>query len=325
MKKFNSIILFGFISATLWVPLQALAHIKWFAHEQEYVRPYHITDTPVLIAILGAIIMILLGIYLEKTLRIPQKLHTVIKKWAPRVLSLASIGFGLAFIIFTVNGFVFAPNLPTEGSLGTIMLVLQGIIGAMMLFGFYERVGGMLLFLLFGFGVAEYGLIEMLDTLEILGFAVYIIIIGRPLWKITECAWIQKHMHSIHEYGHPLLRIGVGLNLIVLGFTEKILTPSLTSNFLIDYHWNFMHFFGMSDYWFSFYAGATEALIGLFFVLGLITRITTIILALILVTTLILLGPIELIGHLPHFSIAIVLLVLGSSSRLLLIKHKHHR
>ena len=324
MKKFTLSIIIGFSWLVLWIPTEAFAHVKWFAYESGYVRPYSITDTPVLIAIIGVIIVVLLGVYLEKRLRVPDKLHNTIQKWAPRVLSLASMGFGLAFIIFTISGFIFAPNLPAEGTLGIIMLILQGVIGVMMLFGFYERAGGILLFVLFTLGILEYGFIEMLDTLEILGFAVYIVIAGRPLWKVTEWTWLRKVTHRIHKYGHPILRVGVGLNLIVLGFTEKILTPSLTNNFLADYHWNFMNIFGMSDYWFSFCAGVTEALVGLFFVLGLITRTTTIILAILLITTLVLLGPTELVGHLPHFSIAVVLLVLGSGSRLLLIKHKDH-
>ena len=72
----------------------------------------------------------------------------------------------------------------------------------------------------------------------------------------------------------------------------------------------------MSDYWFSFAGGLAEILFGLFFLLGLITHITTVAWLIFLVITLYLLGPVELVGHLPHFSIAIVLLILGSGARL---------
>ena len=225
----------------------------------------------------------------------------------------------------TIGGFIFAPNLPAEGTMGTIMLAIQGIAGLMILFGFYEREGGLLILILFVLGIGEYGCIEMLDTLEMVGFALYAMIIGRPKWKLKESHWMQRLMHPIHAYGYPLMRVGVGINLIILAFSEKILAPSLTHNFLQNHPWNFMQAVGMSDYWFAFSAGLAEGLFGIFFLLGLVTRVTTVALAGFLVTTLYLLGPTELIGHLPHFSIAIVLLVLGSGSRLLLVKHSNNK
>lgn len=312
-------VIFGLVGL---LPFLASAHIKWFAQNTQYIKPYSITDTPVIVGIITVIVIILIGIYLEKKIKVPKSLHNFIERLAPKALSIASIGFGLAFIIFTIQGFIFAPNLPAQGTIGMVMLLIQGIAGIMMLFGLYERVGGLLLIVLFFFGIYEHGLLEMLDTLEMIGFAFYAMIVGRPKWKIQESIWMERVMHKFSSYGYPILRIGVGLNLMVLGFTEKILTPSLTNNFLSHYNWNFMKVFGMSDYWFSFAGGVSESLFGLFFLLGLITRITTVALAIFLVITLYLLGPVELIGHLPHFSIAIVLLVLGSGARFVLLKNK---
>lgn len=309
------------------VPSMALAHVKWFAHEEVIVPAYKFTDPYVIIAIVMALVLIGLGIFLEKKLSVPHKLDKTIQKLAPGVLSIASIGFGLAFIIFALKGFVFAPNLPAVGSIGTLMLVFEFIAGLLILLGFYERIGGVLVLALFAMAIGQHGAIEMLDALEMVGFAFYVIIIGRPKWKLRDWNFVHSLSHKIHNYGVPLLRVGTGLNLIVLGFTEKILNPSLTGNFLSHYNWNFMQNLGMhnfTNYYFGFYAGMVEVLFGVFFLLGLVTRTTTIALAVFLVTTLYLLGPIELIGHLPHFSIAIVLLVLGSGTRLTLF-HKAHK
>jgi uncharacterized membrane protein YphA (DoxX/SURF4 family) len=319
IKKFRIFIL----SLVFLSPITTLAHVKWFAEAQEPVRNYQITDSPVILAIIISLLIILLGIYLDKKLRVPNKLNKYIEAWAPKVLSLASIGFGLAFIIFSIQGFIFAPNLQVASPLGTSMLVLQFLAGILILFGLYERVGGVLILVLFIFGVQEYGMYEMLDTMEMIGFAIYIILIGRPKWKIRDLNLIEPVTQKFHKYGLPILRVGTGLNLIILGFTEKILAPSLTDNFLNHYNWNFMQGLGFewfTNYWFAFSAGAVEILFGIFFLFGLITRTTTILLAVFLATTLVLLGPIELVGHLPHFSIAIVLLVLGSGSKLLLLK-----
>jgi len=318
MKK---IILFG----SLFIPLVSLAHVKWFAEPQKKMDSYRIADGPVIFSIIVVLAIIAVGVFLEKKLRVPERLNNYIEKWASGILSIASIGFGLAFLIFSYNGFIFAPNLLAVGQAGNSMLLLQAIAGAMILFGFYERIGGLLVVILFSLGIKEYGGVEMLDTLEMLGFAFYAMIIGRPKWKIKDTELLKKYTHHIHEYGLPILRAGTGLNLIVLGFTEKIFSPSLTDNFLSVYNWNFMQMLGFeafSNYWFAFAAGVSEILFGVFFMLGLVTRITTLALTVFLVTTLYLLGPIELIGHLPHFSIAAVLLILGSGSRLIFV-HKN--
>jgi uncharacterized membrane protein YphA (DoxX/SURF4 family) len=189
----------------------------------------------------------------------------------------------------------------------------------MILLGFYERLGGFLLIVLYVLAVSRFGFVEMMDTLEMVGFAFYAMIIGRPKWKIAESQFMRTLTHPFHQYGVSILRIGIGLNLIILGFSEKILKPSLTHNFLATYDWNFMHNLGFTwftDYWFAYAGGVVEALFGLFFLFGLVTRISVVALAVFLVTTLILLGPIELMGHLPHFSIALVLLVFGAGSRM---------
>ncbi len=318
----NRYFIFGLI--LLSAPSLALAHVKWFAEPiSEIVRPYSIFDWQVIVSIAIAVGILFFGVFLDKKLGVPKRFNHFIERFAPSVLSLASIGFGLSFLIFSFNGFIFAPNLIAEGSLGGILLALQVLAGIMMLLGLYERIGGFIIILLFTIAISEYGFIEMMDTLEMMGFALYSIIIGRPKWRIADSETLSKLTHRIHEYGLPIIRVGTGLNLIVLGLSEKIFAPDLTADFLSNYQWNFMQILGFewySDYWFAYSAGFVELLFGLFFLFGLVTRLTTAVLAVFLVTTLLLLGPMELVGHLPHFSIAIVLILLGSGSRLTLLK-----
>lgn len=311
---------YGGIMVMLSMPVFVYAHVKWFAEEVAYVPPYPLWDLRILVTVLCMIGIISLGMFLERVLCVPKNIRNLIEYIAPYVLSLASIGFGIAFLIFTVQGFIFAPNLVAVGTWGNVMLVIQGIAGIMMLLGLYERIGGLLLIILFFLGIYQFGGIEMLDTFEMIGFAGYAMIVGRPRWNIAETTFLHSIMHRIRAYGYPLLRIGTGVNLIILGFTEKILAPSLTQNFLATHHWNFLQSIGVSDYWFAFTAGSVEILFGIFFILGLVTRLTTLVLAGFLITTLYLLGPVELVGHLPHFSIAMVLLVLGSGSRLQMMR-----
>ncbi len=300
------------------LPSIVRAHVKWFAESTEVVRPYQITDLPVIFSIIFVIVAILIGIYLEKKLQVPKWYNKLIQQTAPTILSLASIGFGFSFLIFSYNGFIFAPNLQVE-TFSSLLLIIQAVAGIMILLGLYERLGGLLLIVLYVLGVSKFGFMEMMDTLEMVGFAFYAMIIGRPKWKIVESEFMCAITHHFHQYGVSILRIGIGLNLIILGFSEKILKPSLTHDFLSKYDWNFMHNLGytwFTDYWFAYAGGVAELLFGLLFLFGLVTRLSVLALAVFLVTTLTLLGPIELMGHLPHFSIALVLLVFGAGSRM---------
>ncbi len=304
--------------SVIFLPSFALAHVKWFAESTEVVRPYQFTDIPVMLSILFVAVTLFVGVILEKKLPVLKWYNKLIQQTAPTILSLASIGFGLSFLIFSYNGFIFAPNLQVE-TFGSILLIIQALAGLMILLGTYERLGGLLLIILYALAVKEFGFMEMMDTLEMVGFAFYAMIIGRPKWKIVESEFMCAITHHFHQYGVSILRIGIGLNLIILGFSEKILKPSLTQDFLSTYDWNFMHNLGytwLTDYWFAYAGGVAEILFGLFFLFGLVTRLSIVALSVFLVTTLILLGPVELMGHLPHFSIALVLLVFGAGSRM---------
>ncbi len=310
---------YSIMAFCILVPTLVSAHVKWFAEPEEYVRPYQLTDLPVILAIIISLAVILVAIYLEQKLAVPSWYSRFIEKTAPTILSIASIGFGLSYLIFSYNGFIFAPNLQATGEIGASLIALQTLAGIMILFGIYERIGGFLLILLFIFSIRAYGFHEMMDTFEMVGFAFYAMIIGRPKWRISESDSISRLMHHVHRYGVSILRVATGLNFLVLGFSEKIFSPSLTQNFLAKYDWNFMYNLGFtwfSDYWFAFACGVAELLFGILFIFGLVTRLSVIALAVFLATTLILLGPVELVGHLPHFSIAAVLLVFGAGSRL---------
>ncbi len=81
-------------------PIIALAHVKWFAESVGTVRPYQLTDIPVVLWLIVAVGLVWLGIKLEKKLHVPRWFHTYVPRYTPTILSLASIGFGAAFFIF---------------------------------------------------------------------------------------------------------------------------------------------------------------------------------------------------------------------------------
>lgn len=326
-KKFISRLSIGGVGASILflsiMPTIVSAHVKWFAHSTGYARPYQLADWPVVGTIAACIAALLIGAWASKKLDVPRWLKKFMERWSSAALSIASIGFGLSFLIFSYEGFIFAPNLIPHGGAGlsaSALLIIQAVAGAMIFLGFFEKVGGFLLVVLFWLGIRQFGFAEMMDTFEMLGFALYAMIVGRPKWRIADVHVFHHLAHKLHAYGVPFLRVATGLNLIILGFSEKIMAPALTQNFLQRYDWNFMHHvLGLewfTDYWFAFCAGSVETMLGVFLLFGICTRLTTLVLAVFLIATLVLLGPVELIGHLPHFSIAVVMLVMGAGARL---------
>lgn len=318
-------IIFWLAGLITFIPTAVSAHVKWFENSSVPAPSYSLGQAPVIAGILAVLFVVFVGMLLEKYLKVSKKFQKFANKQAPKILSIATIGFGLALSIFSLNAFVFAPNLPVTGTAGLAMMIVQLMVGLMFLFGFYVRAAGILLMALYIFAISQFGGAEMLDAFEILGIGMFALIVGRPVWQIADTKVFHYITEHFKEYGIPILRVATGLNLMVLGFSEKLLNPGLATNFLSNYNWNFMEQIGMTwftNYWFVYAAGMSEILFGLMFVLGLVTRVTTIALAVFLLSTLTLLGPVELMGHLPHFAIAFVLLMLGSGSRLLLIHRK---
>ena len=185
--------------------------------------------------------------------------------------------------------------------------------------GVFVQLSSILLFLLYLVIGWHYGFSNFIEMLEISGIAIMLFLTGRPHWTFLDVQKLSAFAAPYREYAVPLLRIFTGINLIVLGFTEKILHPELGLAFLEKHLWNLMKMMGFdsfSDYWFVFSAGVAEVLFGIIFTLGIITRINAAALAAIFITTLVLLGPVELTGHLPYFSIVMIFLIFGSGSKL---------
>jgi hypothetical protein len=115
--------------------------------------------------------------------------------------------------------------------------------------------------------------------------------------------------------------VAVGLTLAILAFDEKLLHPHLSLAFLREYQFNFMPCLGFaqfSDLHFVFAAGVAELTFGLLLTAGIATRFVTLVLSTFFVLTLLILGPVELVGHAPLFGIAFLLLSRGAGGFCLL-------
>ena len=307
--------------AFLSLPIIASAHTRWFA--QGELEPF-VTNEPTVLYLSGCALIafvILLIAYIFERNKILQLNFLQPKSGNAfnRASSVLSIITGTFFMIAGTHGYLFSPNLNYGIDIPTTMIASQFLIGLMLVLGIYARLGALALMFLWFLGIAYGGVEALIENAWVLSIATFIFIMGNDYYGLSVES-LKSIAKRFEKYALPILRIGTGATLLILGFSEKIFQPELGINFLTQYQWNFMQSFGFSDYLFVLSAGSVEALLGLLLILGLVTRMTAVVIAILFTIPIFIIGPIELAGHLPHFIAVVMLIIFGAGSCLKLGK-----
>lgn len=305
-------------------PVVTFAHTRWFLDEN--VVPYVTHEsTPLYLFVLACVALCIVGIgfalerrnLLSFSFLYPRASHAF-----TRASATFSMVAGTFFMIAGTHEYLFSPNLSAESGVSMLLIMGQFVIGLMFLLGIFARVGALLLASIWMLGLIVIGVEPMLEDVWVLSTALFILIMGNDYFSIISVRAIEPYVRKWRSYALPLLRVGTGATLLFLGFSEKILRPEFGIHFLKDHPWNFMQllgFTGYSDYLFVLSAGAVESLFGLVFILGIMTRLNALVVAIFFSIPLFLLGPIELAGHVPHFAAVIMILLFGSGEHLKII------
>jgi uncharacterized membrane protein YphA (DoxX/SURF4 family) len=304
----------------LLVPAPLFAHTRWFA---DGTVPPIVTNEPTALylsiwAIVCAVV-VAAGISLERqrmlslAFLLPRTPHQF-----ERAGAVFSMVAGAFLVIAGTHHYLFSPNLSVESGVPMWLITLQVLIGLSFLVRAFARISALVLGALWMLAIPIVGIEASLENIWVLSTAIFILITGNDYFSLVKFRLTAHLVRPYHDYALPILRIGTGATLLVLGFSEKILKPELGLNFLAQHDWNFMALLGVpySDYLFTLSAGSVEALFGLVFILGVVTRLNALVVAVFFTIPLFLLGPIELAGHLPHFAAVVLLLFFGSGERL---------
>lgn len=303
-KRLFSALAASLVTGLLVAPTTAWAHVKWFVEtDTPTADPYSISEPAVMIWTAAFILTLIVAWIIRGKLKVPQWLTQFGKKQKEGILWVVHFLIALWLVINSFSGTLFIPTLEINQGLEPL-LWLQGITGVLIAARRYGRLSALLLTVLYITAASMVGALNMMEHFFILGIA---------LWLV-----ISDEKHPNNEWSTPVLRITAGISLIMLGFQEKLLDPTLGMVFLESHNWNFMAALGMD--WFTnrifiLSAGMTEVLFGVLYLSGLLTRITTIAFGVVLVATAVMLGIGELIGHLPIFALAIIFLVYGGGKR----------
>ncbi len=225
-----------------------------------------------------------------------------------------------------VNGFqlqLFAPNLKMEPNLlSGLMALAEVMIALALVYGVFTEFAALGLVVLYGLSFVLSPLIHIPALLlpehcDLVGIALFLFIMGRGPFSADALLGRRAHPDPrLVTYALPILRWSVGLSIIILAFSEKLLNPVLAQAFLTQkINFNLGSSFGISNDLFIFFAGIGEFTFGCLLISGALPRVIIISLWIPFNLTLPYLGWVELAGHLPIYAVMLILLIVGPSSR----------
>ncbi len=313
MKNFFYIVLFYFLSFST-----ASAHVKWFVDSEDVIEQSHkmtpffsINSKEVIIWILITLVAVIVFGFLDKIIKAPKKLVQFGIDHEYSINRVAQIILGLFLIsVSFIWKIIIVPDIQITNTITFILSIIQAIIGLMYILNFYPRIASIIL-LGFSIGVGILnGPLAFSENLILVSLAIYFLIKNSP---------VDSKIFKLNKYSVEFVRIGTGVSLIVLAFSEKLMYPELSLAFLQIHDWNFMQplFFWFNDNLFVLSVGFAEIIFGLLFIMGYLTRITTISIAIFFalsVTTMFIQFGAWEVEDLVVYSAAIILLAFGYGS-----------
>lgn len=306
-----------FIGTPFVLPTTATAHVRWFVEDGNDLSTasYTLSDPAVRAWALIAMTLVATAVVLDTKLPAFVVPHTKVRH---DVMELMRILTGMSLLLTAYGGSVIAPHLEAVGGFHLALVLLQAGIGLLLLSNHALHHAARLLLLPFLGMSIHFGFDLAVEYLNIVGIALFILFNALPDPALSQ---------RLKPYSVDVLRIFTGLSLIILGIAEKLHPAALGQAFIADYAWNFMPLLGFDwcdDRLFVLSAGVMEVVFGTILVLGVVTRLNILAVAVFMLASNIVFliegrneeAMAELIGHLPIIATALILLVLGSGQRL---------
>lgn len=234
-------------------------------------------------------------------------------------LSVTLFVSGVTLHLFAPNLALHEPGAVPIGSFGGAVAALAQIgIGLAFFYGALTRIAALLLVLLWVAGALWFGPVLLLEHAIVPGIAITLYITGRGPFAVDALLHPRLGLPRLKWLAHALtpLRIGTGLSLVTLAFTEKLWNLPLGLAFLERYPVNFLPKWGIpiGDEAFLLAAGTVELIAGLLLIANVYVRLGILLLWLPFNLTLAAFGWIELVGHLPIYGAMAVLALWGRGS-----------
>lgn len=306
-----------------------VAHETWFLDDAGNYDWGFLTEGTTL-ALLGAALAVTLGVRLINRGR-----DGVDVGWlaamAPYMPFAVRLHLAVSLIGLLSLGYFLSPAMDLATDFAGIALgVVMALVAIGMATGYRARAAAWLLIAAGPLGMLEFGIDPVLQRIDLLGLAAFIIIAGPGRWSAdVERGEESDRFRTGAKLDPPgleamaravlALRVAAGSALIFVALYEKLINPELALDFLaVHPDLQVAHQIGLplSDLEFVRLAGAIEVLFGMLLISGALPQAIVLIAGIPFNITLWFFGINELVGHLPIYGAMLVILVFGSHPQL---------
>lgn len=294
-----------------------LAHETWFVHDDVGGDWSAVFQTATLGLLAAALIITLVVRFVAARWWSGIEVPTVSRlvEWMPFIMRMH---VGISLVGLLSLGAFLAPSMQLAWDVPRVMLgAAVLVIAVLLLAGWRTRPVAWALILLGPVAMLQYGSLDIVQRVDLLGCAGFLACTGAGRWSVDD---EQGHVRAIDPLTLAqaawVLRVAVGVCLIVVAFNEKLAQPDLAIKFLAEYpQFNVLRElgFGTTDLQFTRIAGATEVFFGLMLISGAMPQVGVVAIGIPFNLTLFFFGDVELLGHLPIYGTMVVILILGCS------------
>lgn len=296
-----------------------LAHETWFEKDR-YPTDWGFAGETTTLLLLGAAVLVTVILRLAASVRDGVDVP-FLGRMAPFMPFAIRMHLAVALVGLLSLGVYLSPAMDLQADVAGILLgAVMALVAIGMATGWHTREAAWLLIAAGPLGMLEFGVLDVLQRIDLLGLAICVLVVGPGRWSADhELGRAGELEPARAAAGVFALRVAAGLALIIVAFVEKLAQPDLALAFLADHpDLNVAAQVGLplSDLEFIRVAGAIEVLFGLLLISGALPQAIVIIAGIPFNATLFFFGETELIGHLPIYGAMLLLLVWGSDPRL---------
>ncbi len=306
-----------------------LAHETWFLDNAgDY--DWSFLGEATTLALLGAAVLVTLIVRLINRYR-----DGIDVGWlaamAPYIPFAIRLHLAVSLIGLLSLGFYLSPAMDLETDIAGISLgVMMALVAVAMATGYRARQAAWLLIAAGPLGMLEFGVDPVLQRIDLLGLAAFIVIAGPGRWSADLERGVAADRFRVDgdlDFDHLkamaravfALRVAAGSALIFVALYEKLINPELALDFLAEHpNLQVAHQLDvpLSDLEFVRLAGSIEVLFGLLLISGALPQAIVLIAGVPFNATLWFFGINELVGHLPIYGAMLAILVFGSHPQL---------